>query len=153
MEEHVKQTIKSLQIIYGALVIGVALFIVVTVYLNMIEGGLGTEFENDIKNILLIAGTIIGFCAVAAGMYIFNMRMKGIEDLDTGDKIIKYRSSMIFRAAAIEGAAFIFIVFYLITASNIILAEAIIVFAVLAYFFPSKERLSKEMHIDLTNLQ
>ena len=109
------------------------------------------KISEETADIFLIAANIIGIPAVIGGLYFFKKITANIRDSEIEDKLSKFRTGMIIRAAATEGAGFIFIVGYLISNSSIFLIEVIITLAVMVYFFPTNERLSKEMDIDLRN--
>jgi len=153
MNEQIKKDIKSMQIIYTALILSVIFFIVVTVYLNIFQGGMGGEDDKSLTNILLIAGSLMGVSSISAGIYIFNKRTQNITDNDIGDKIMIYRSAMIVRAATIGGVSFFFTVIYLLTASILGLVGAITGLLILGFFFPSLDRLSKEMKHNFKDLK
>lgn len=150
-----KQDVKSIKIVYTALIIGIVTFIAVTVYINMIEGTglLGEITDNPFSTTFLIVINILSVISIYLGIFIFNKKTKNMKSLDYSNKIIIYRSSMIIRAATIEGSAFLFIIGYLLFASIVLLAEAFVILFILIYFFPGNNRLSDEMKIELRDLK
>ena len=149
-----KQDVKSIKIVYTALIIGIVTFIAVTVYINVIEGGLFGEItEDSFSTTFLTIINVLSVISIYLGIFIFNKKTKDMKSLDYTNKILTYRSSMIIRAATIEGSAFLFIIGYLLFASIVFLAEAFVILFILIYFFPGNNRLSDEMKIELRDFK
>ena len=153
MKEQMKKDIKSFQIIYSALIAGVAVFMLITVYLNELGPGFATEDDEGFTNLLLIVGFVFSIPSVYAGIFIFNKRTENIESKEIGEKIAIFRSAMIVRAATVEGAAFFFTVVYLITGSLYGLVGGLAGLIILLWFFPSLGRLSNELKHNFDDLK
>ena len=154
MEQNPQQELRSMKIVYIALVMGVAFFILITIYLNQSVGGFMGESEETegFNNIYLLVANIMAIGSIMGGILIFSKRIKNIKKFQLSEKLKKYRELMIIRAATIEGAAFLFIVGFMLTGSNIFLFEAIAVLFLLVFFFPTNNRIVNEIKHDIREI-
>ncbi len=142
-----KESVKSIKIIYTALMIGVGLFLLLVsamVFTNIIE----PEVDLKLLNILEICSTIIAAVLIYAGIIIFIKQRELFLVLPDREKIEKYRSAMIIRAATMEGSALFFIICFMLTGHFLLLSEALVCLVIMAVFFPSNTRISNETNID-----
>ncbi|MGQ8337510.1 hypothetical protein ACUNWD_13240 [Sunxiuqinia sp. A32] len=142
-----KQTIRSLRVIYTALMLGVTSLLVIASVINMQVGPLADK-DPYFENLLLAISTIMAIISVSSGLFIFNKRMLQTDSKDISEKLEIYRSAMIIRLATMEGSGFFFIICYALTGSSISITEVVIILAMMFYFFPSNNRLSSELNTD-----
>ncbi|TDO05029.1 hypothetical protein [Sunxiuqinia elliptica] len=146
----IRQELKSLRTIYGALIVGVVLFALIAIALTL-KGGVKQE-DPGFAQILLIVATLTALVNIPMGLSLFKRRTATISDEPLKNKIEIYRSAMIIRTAILEGNGFFFIVCYILTGATVFLIELLAIIVLMIYFFPTSSRLSKEMQHDLREL-
>jgi len=146
------QDLKSLKIVYSALMSGVVFFLIIAFFLNMqispFAGG-----DPFFEQTLLGISTLMAFISIPSGLFIFKKRTEGIDKLAFDEKLSIYRSAMIIRASTMEASGFFFVICYVLTGSQISLIETLLVLALMFFFFPTNNRLSEEMKHDLRELE
>lgn len=154
MEQNLQQELKSMKIIHIALVTGVAFLILISIFLNQSMGDIMIESkENEgFKNIFLLVANILSFGSILAGIMISNKKIQDIEGFQLSEELKKYREVIIIRAATIEGAAFLFIIGFILTGSNIFLLEGIAVLILMLFFFPTKNRIVNKIKHDIREI-
>ena len=148
MEQHLNESIRAIKIVYAGLVIGVILFLLISIYIVNFMGAL-PSFDNNFSNTLLIISNIFGLIAISFGFFIFNRIMAQIENNNVDQKIAKFRSAMITRAACQEGSAFLFMVCYLLTRNSYMIIESGIILLIMISLFPTNQRISNAIHEEL----
>jgi len=144
--------IKAIRIVYIALMLGVAFFLLIAFVLTLKTGSLGIN-DPFFEQVLLIVSTLMAFVSIPAGMIIFKKRTEDIQNQNLKSKIETFRSAMILRAATMEGAGFFFVVCVVLTGSIISMIEAFAVLAVMLLYFPTDTRLANEMKHDLEEIE
>ncbi len=152
MSTNLKQDLKSIKIIHTAFMLGVFFFLIISVYINTVVGNFAFDPNSFESKLLFIASNVLGIISITAGAVVFKQRMKDIEAFDLLGKIQKYREASIIRSATIESTTFFFIVCFLLSGSYIFIAEAIAGFAILGFFYPTNDRISKEINHDIKDL-
>ena len=76
-----------------------------------------------------------------------------MESQNLDEKLVTYRGTMIVRAALMEGSAFFGIVCHMLTGKSIFIFMAAIILAIMAYFFPTRERMATELGISSSELE
>ncbi|MGD9929100.1 MAG: hypothetical protein AB7U05_03705 [Mangrovibacterium sp.] len=144
-------TVKSIRFVYSALIIGFILFLSIGIFLIKNTGAFG-EFDGQTSTIMLITAAVLSLSAIPAGISIARKKFESIEKLPVNEKLIKFQSSMIIRAATQEGSGYLFVVLFLLTGSNIFLVGVAIVIGLLVYFSPTNIRMAEEMKHNLREL-
>lgn len=144
--------IKSLKIVYMALMSGVAFFLLIAFILTLKSGPLGGN-DPDLEQIVLIVSTLMAIISIPSGIIIFKKRTENIQSMNFEKKLSTFRSAMIVRAATMEGAGFFFVVCVVLTGSKISMIEALIVLGIMFLYFPTKTRLAEEMKHDLREIE
>ena len=144
--------VKALKIVYIALMLGVATFLLIAFILTLKIGSLGIN-DPIFDQVLLIVSTIMAFVSIPSGIIIFKKRTENIQEMNFAEKISTFRSAMIVRASTMEGAGFFFVVCVVITGSKISMIEALIVLAIMVLYFPTNTRLANEMKHDLQEIE
>lgn len=152
MSTNLRQDLKSIKIIHTAFMLGVFFFLIISVYINSVVGNFAFDPTSFESKLLFVASNVLGIISITAGSYVFKQRMKDIESFDLLGKIQRYREASIIRSATIESTTFFFIVCFLLSGSYIFIAEAIIGFAILGFFYPTKDRISNEINHDIKDL-
>lgn len=153
MEKSIKNNLKSIRIIYSALIIATTSFLVFSIVLKYIGTGQSMIEDMMIYQIFQLVAFIIGISSVGGGIYIFARKIKAITSDEIAEKVIKYKEAMVIRVAAIEGACFFFIASYFIFQQDFFIIATIIGLGFLAYFFPTTARIAKELNIQEKELQ
>ncbi len=151
MDQLNKDLIKTIKIIHFGLLIGPIILLSIAIYFITNYGPFSDV--NSFNQLLIIISNIIVAGSLFFGFFQFKKQKVNINKQKDNEKIITYRSAMIIRAASLEGCCFLFIVFYFLNGSLIMLIEATVMIAVLLIFFPTNYRLSKELKIDLREFE
>jgi len=144
--------IKAIRIVYIALMLGVAFFLLIAFILTLKTGPLGGN-DPFFEQVLLIVSTLMAMVSIPSGMIIFKNQTANIHDMNLAEKISVFRSAMIVRAATMEGPGFFFVVCVVLTGSKISMIEALVVLAVMFLYFPTNTRLADEMKHDLQEIE
>lgn len=144
--------IKAIRIVYIALMLGIAFFLLIAFALTLKIGSIGINDPN-FEQVLLIVSTIMALVSIPSGIIIFNKRTENIQNINLAEKLDIFRSAMILRAATMEGAGFFFIVCVINTGSKISMIETLVVLAIMALYFPTNIRLANEMKHDLEEIE
>lgn len=138
--------LKSLKIIFGALLAGQVFFAVVAWF--MIKSGTFPA-TFSFEKILLIAVILLAAAIIGAGIYIFNSRMTALsERRNFSEKLNDYRAALIVKYATTEGPSFFAIVAFMLTGNMIILGIGIAIIAYFATLWPSVEKLAGDMNLN-----
>ena len=144
--------IKSLRIVYVALMLGVAFFLLIAFILTLKTGTL-SETDPFFEQILLIVSTLMAIASITSGIIIFKKKTENIQYMNFEKKLFAFRSAMIIRVATMEGSGFFFVVCVILTGSKISMIEALVVLAVMFLYFPTNTRLANEMKHDLREIE
>ncbi len=144
--------IKSLRIVYIALMLALAFFLLIAFVLTLNTGPLGGPDPN-FDQVLLIVSTLMGIISIPSGIIVFKKRTATIQNMNFEEKLIAFRSAMIVRAATMEGAGYFFVVCVVLTGSKISMIEALVVLAVMFLYFPTNTRLADETKHDLREIE
>ena len=141
--------LKSIKIVYGALLSGVIFFLVISVVLIYQIDGPFVAKDQFMEQALILVSSLFAVVSVSSGIYIFRKRMSAVETLSLKEKIATYQSAMIIRAATMEGSVFFFIICFLLQGSMITFVEVLSIIALMIYFFPTTIKVSDEIKHDL----
>jgi len=151
MNPNQAQDLRSLKIIYAAMMLGVTFFLVIVIFLNQ-QAGPFAEKDPFFEQMLLGVSNLMAFTSIPLGLFLFKKRTEGIAKLALPQKLETYRSAMIVRAAVIEGSAFFFVIGYALTGLSVFLFEILALLALMVYFFPGSNRLAEELKHDMREL-
>jgi hypothetical protein len=139
---------RQVSIVHYLLLGGALIFILVSVFLvsiNFID-----PLDEDVQMLAMAASIVLLF----AGMIVvFLLSKRKLNDLNNNalsvyEKLLHYRSVLIFRAAITEMIAFGVTLIFLLTANHIVLGVAVICFAVLVFIRPTRDRLIMELQLE-----
>lgn len=153
MNQTIKAHIKSLKIIHFAMILGVLLFLFISLFINQTTGVILDEEDNTTEMLFLVITNVFFIGSLVLGSFLFKKRIKNIESFDFDEKIIKYRKATLIRTAMLESSTFLFVLSFLLFGSIVFIVEAFLGLFLMSFFFPTKLRISKEMKYDLRNLQ
>jgi hypothetical protein len=144
--------LRAIRIVYIALLLGVAIFLLIAFVLTLKIRSFGIN-DPFFEQVLLIVSTLMAIVSIPSGMIIFKNQTANIQDVNLAEKISVFRSAMIVRAATMEGPGFFFVVCVVLTGSTISMIEALVVLAVMFLYFPTNTRLADEMKHDLQEIE
>lgn len=144
--------IRAIRIVYIALMLGIAFFLLIAFTLTLKTGPLGGN-DPFFEQVLLMVSTLMAMVSIPSGIIIFKNQTANIHDMNIAGKISVFRSAMIVRAATMEGPGFFFVVCVVLTGSKISMIEALVVLAVMFLYFPTNTRLADEMKHDLQEIE
>ncbi len=134
---------KTMQIIYGALIIGVLVFSVV-VYLK--SDNLHFIFDGESMYGILVP--MVAIISLVVNTMIFKSTLNSINPQDAlGLKITKYQTANIIRGAILEAPALIGIVVTLNTGNYYFLVFSLFMIAAMIFAFPSKQKFIETMQL------
>ncbi len=142
--------IRSNQFVYAALMAGIALFAGISLLLNLLQG---PSINDKTVNSALMVISIIFLGNIPIGIVLFKKRLETIESQNLDEKLTTYRDAMIVCAALMEGSGFFGIVCFLLTGNNFFIILAAIIIAIMAYFFPTRERIATELGISSSEIE
>ncbi len=146
---------KGLKILHLALTLVPLVFLIALIGLS-VEGTVPIlqEAESEITPLLDILCVVYGALGVAGALVIFNKLGKSAalkENLS--QKLVGFRYASLIRLAAIEGAALLGCVSYLLTKSNIALVVAVFLITILVRMKPSKKEMEKLLQLSPSDIQ
>ncbi|RKD91567.1 hypothetical protein [Mangrovibacterium diazotrophicum] len=147
-----RPTKKSIRIVYSALIMGLVFFSCMSFYLVHTTGPLG-DFDEEAMEYLLLVANMLPLIAIPTGIFIARKRLSEIESTATAERLTQFQSAMIIRAATIEASGYFFLVCFALTGIHLLLVEALVMITLQVYFFPNNMRLSRELKLDLRELE
>lgn len=127
---------KTMQIIYGALIMGTLVFSVV-VYVT--SDNLHFAFDGESMYGMLVP--VLAIISLVANTMIFKSTLNSINPQDAlGAKITKYQTANIIRGALLEGPALIGAAVTLNTGNYYFLVFSLFMIAAMIFAFPSKQK-------------
>lgn len=138
--------VKTLRIIFAALIAGLLFFAIVAVFLRQ-TGAFNETFPYEILFLLIVA--LFAVSSVGAGLFIFNKSLAAIREKgNLNDKLLDYRSALIVKYATTEAPSFFAIIAYLLTGSFIILGIGLAIIAYFTSMWPTAEKIAAEMNLN-----
>jgi len=127
---------KTLQIIYGALIMGVVAFLFVVLYLVN-----DLHFVVDADDIFTMVVPLMTFSGIVVSMILNKNFLGMIQSEDSLQaKLSKYQTASIIRGALLEGPALIGVIATFISGNYFFLLFSVLLLVVMYLFFPNKER-------------
>ncbi|HEX5652664.1 MAG TPA: hypothetical protein VFX58_06300 [Chitinophagaceae bacterium] len=144
-----KENLKMIRVLFGALVAGVFLFLLMAIFINRVNGPLTTElreFSKYLPGLALSLSLICLFIAVLA-------YKKGVVEARNltaplNEKLNQYRSFLIKYLAFCEGPALFCIVVFIMTGDARILTIAAVLLVAMLAITPSKKRVVNDLNLD-----
>jgi len=138
--------IKTLKIIFFALLSGLIFFSVVTPLIRQ-TGSFPEDFPY--RNWLLVFIILFAVVSISIGILVYNRRLTSIHEMSSlADKLSAYREALIIRYATVEAPSFFAIIGYLLSGNMIILGIGL---AIIAWFFtmrPSIEKIAEDLELN-----
>ncbi|MBK9462886.1 MAG: hypothetical protein IPN94_26595 [Sphingobacteriales bacterium] len=133
--------IRTLQIIHVAIMLGIVGFWLVIVL------AIQPPMQPDMPNIVIYALTGMGFVACLAGsIFAFNLQNKAKAESQLSNKLQQYRTAHIIFLGAMEGAAMLFLIAYMLSAYWWTQFFGAIL-AIMAIYFPTRTRIISALEL------
>lgn len=131
---------KTLQIIYGALIMGVVAFLAIVLFLKKDD----LHFAVDMDDIFTIVVPLMTLSGIAVTAILNNNFMKMIQPEDAlQTKLSKYQTASIIKGALLEGPALIGVVATFLSGNYFFLLFSVALLIVMYMYFPNKERFAQ----------
>ena len=147
-----KEFLKAMRIIHLALAAGIAVYIIITIFL-VYSGGMGFK-EEGFTEMFMIVIPIFVLSALVASVVVVKRKLEALnKNYDSfEEKVAEYRSILIIKYALIEGPAFFAIVAYMLTEEDLFIIAASIILGYLILLRPSKSTIAKDLNMRETDL-
>lgn len=145
-----REAVRSMQILFGALVGSVVLFALTVLLVHLVNGPVW-EPENDAQSNILVSVSIIVSiaCMLGARSYYTKTLAMGSRPLfSLGDKLNQYRAALIIYMALCEGPALFSVIILLLTGKYIILIITALLVTMMCLKTPTRNRIIQEMKLD-----
>ena len=147
--------VKALQIIYGALAMGVIVFLAVIIGIYLNTDVSPAEGEDFIRTLTMAHFAMLAMALVASKVLYQQVLSRSLNIADSAAALFgAFRTSHIIRLALFEGAAFLGLVVCFVAAKSGVLqanafywvniTSAIVMIAMIAIYFPSRESILNE---------
>ena len=144
MENQQLNYLKTMQIIFSALLTGQALAMII--FYVFLSRPPKDDYSMDIVEIVL---PLVMISTTVLGYFLFNMRRKTwVEETNLDTKKGVYRTASIVKWAMFEGTTLLSLACYLIFSKDLYLFVAIVFMAHFTIHFPSRERVVRELETD-----
>ncbi|AFH48121.1 Hypothetical protein IALB_0409 [Ignavibacterium album JCM 16511] len=145
------EQIKTVQIIFFALLTGQLIFLFISVYL--VQSG-NIKLNEDLFLILLMIDLMIVFPAIVLGPMLYRSFLnKAKSGLSLTEKFNIYRQAVIVKLALVEAPTIFSIVSYLLTGSFVFLIIAIGVLILFFFHKPSIEKFVEDFNVPFSELE
>lgn len=129
---------------WGTFLAGLVLFMVSVLIVSYYQGALNPRYHT----FLLIAAPISGIALIIMGYRLFKGRMDITGEGDQlYEKMENYRSAMVIRMILLDGAAFIQLVAFVMSADKVFIALSLVIATLFMLYKPSLERFIKDMNL------
>jgi hypothetical protein len=142
-------TIKKLQAIYKAMLMGQVLFMGIVIFIKAKGIGTHNAVNEDASRIMQVLAVAISVGCLWAGMHFYRKRIAVIKDSDipVAEKLKQYQSVSIFKWGLTEVPSFFCVLSYFRTGNWAFLALAIVIVFVFAGYNPTRQKLLQELDI------
>lgn len=149
MKEKESRLIKDIKLLYSALCMGVSFFLLVSLAIAYLEIIIPIREPARVVWTGIIAN-LVAFLAISFGLIFFSRQLQLIRPANTIEKLERYKTLTLIRAASIETASFVFMILFIYTGAWYLLLEAVVVFAFLLYLFPHEKRIFSDLKEDFS---
>lgn len=146
MNQHRRNAVQEIRMLYAALTGGMVFFILISLMIDFLGLMIPGYKISQIGRFLLISN-LVALLILAFAFGYFKRQIGIIRKKELSQRFEQYKVSTLIRAAAIESAVFLFLIFYIYTSSFIFLIEALLVFSLILFLYPSNNRISKDIDV------
>lgn len=144
-----KEMLRAMLVFSAAMVIGVFIFMLITVFVIQVKASSGSVFREYQDIIIWIMAAISLICLVVARVP-FNKGIKAAKNSlnPLSDKLSQYRNSLIRYMAICEAPALADIIVYMLTGNFIFLVFASVLLGCMLAAMPIKRRVVSALELD-----
>lgn len=142
-----KQQLKSLQVLFIAMIIGIILFALVALIVNNGKESLLKEVQSG-NGIMIVAG-IISWIVLFAGNRLYQKKISSIQSSDETlqKRLSDYRRALVLFFAFMEFPALLSIICFLLTGEYVFLGWVVIMIVIMLTKFPSENNMINILNI------
>ncbi len=146
--------LKALRIVYFALAIGIALFVLITVLVNKLNGPLAkTDISSAQKAPFIIALIVLTGAVIIVYKLLFPKKLEVIRGLSSLEKkLAAWREIYILQGALIEAPAFFAIVLFMLLGISTLLIWPVAGIILFWMTQPTREKLIKETRLSASEI-
>ena len=134
---------KTIQIIYGALIAGIAVFTIVV--FTMVEN---PNYTLDLEDIFTIVVPIAAIGGVFLSNFLYQSFINKISPSDSlSSKLTQYQTATLVKGACLEGPALLAVVATYITNNITFLLISLLLIVIMYLKFPKKEKFKEEVKL------
>ncbi len=138
---------RSLYILHIALMVGLFVFIMISVFLDA-GGSLGNN-EQKLNDIFMILAPLLALIGLITAQFVYRNRLIQLKTLpDLKQKLTAYRGAFIVRTALIEAPGLFAVIAFLLTGNYIYIGIAGLIIAIFFVWIPSKERIATSLDLN-----
>ncbi len=147
METAKANNFKALQILHGAMLAGMLLFSIVSVFIK--TTGRLQPVDAGVGKILQVIALLLAGASAGAGFFLFNRRMQSINDTaNAKERMNIYRAAAIIRWALIEAPVLFIIISFMLTGNYAFLGLAIVLMGIFASTAPLKNKIAQQLQLN-----
>jgi hypothetical protein len=145
-----KELLRAMQILCGALIIGVVFMTVIIVVLNLVNEPAMKDQGKEIKDILLYVAVGIALICLIMSRTRYNKKLLIIKNsvVSLTDKLNEYRAVLISYMAPCEGTALFSIIVFFMTGQFPALIITAVMLAAMVSKMPMQKRVISELNLD-----
>lgn len=146
-----KNDVKAMQILCGALIAGVVIFSLVIIGLHQVmEEPVIAQSELPDKNIFLYAAAGFGVLGLIAAITLYNKRVAAAraQASSVSEKLASYRATLIIYMALCEGPALLSVIVLFLTKQYIVLAVTAVMLAAMISKMPTRKKVIDALQLD-----
>ncbi len=131
---------KTIQIIYGAFVLGIILFSIFTYF------SINPTFSIYTNDIFMVVVPVTALGGIVLSKFLYSSLINKISSNDDlSSKLAQYQSATLIKGACLEGPALLSIMATFITENSLFLLLALMLVGVMYLKFPKKEKFKEEI--------
>lgn len=147
-----KAYFRGIRIIHLGLMIGQALFVIITT--GIIESGSLEAIFPELTTILGVVISVFGIYGILASHFFFQNKLKSIRQKDNlKEKMSDYRGALISRYARLEGPSFFAIVSYMLSGNLLFLILTGLILVLFGMIRPSIQKAETDLELNPNEIQ
>lgn len=147
-----KESLNQLKILHGSLLAGILIFTALCIMIHYFAFE-SNPFEGVLPGEALYLIVLVAAASLYGSGMLYKRNLSAVSQLSLKDKLSRYRSAVLLRAALIDVAAMVICTGYLLTGSIIYLMILIVPVAWFAGTFPKDETMAEELNLSYSEQQ
>ncbi|MFK7980749.1 MAG: hypothetical protein AB8G86_12260 [Saprospiraceae bacterium] len=144
-----KEFFRSIQILHGAMLMGVVLILIIFKFI------LGIENRSEGDYLFAIVGISLAISSLVFGNIIYNKKVEAIkkEQLSVMDRLSQYREAFIMNLAFLEGPALTCLILHFLNGDPLLFYAAVFMIIMLVMARPMEEKITQELGLRSEDIQ